>query len=236
MIAGPNGSGKSTISSVIPSKLIGILVNPDEIYSALHRERKLDFEQFAPGLSGELVSRFLLSHPLLKGASVPDRLFSDEGQVLCDPTVVDGYFVSALCDCCRRALRDARRSFTFETVMSNESKVTFLQSCRDSGYRSYLYYVATESPEINLARIRTRVELGGHDVPEVKVRERYTRSLALLRAAIYASDRAFLFDNSGKPGDQVFFAEVTHGTELTWKAGWCPNWFDRVLRNDPDPT
>jgi hypothetical protein len=31
MVAGPNGSGKSTIKSVLPSELLGVYLNPDEI-------------------------------------------------------------------------------------------------------------------------------------------------------------------------------------------------------------
>lgn len=31
MFAGPNGSGKSTIKSVVPAKLLGVYLNPDEI-------------------------------------------------------------------------------------------------------------------------------------------------------------------------------------------------------------
>ena len=31
MFAGPNGSGKSTLKTVLPPKLIGVYLNPDEI-------------------------------------------------------------------------------------------------------------------------------------------------------------------------------------------------------------
>ena len=31
MFAGPNGSGKSTIKSVVPERLLGVYLNPDEI-------------------------------------------------------------------------------------------------------------------------------------------------------------------------------------------------------------
>lgn len=31
MFAGPNGSGKSTIKSMVPAKLLGVYLNPDEI-------------------------------------------------------------------------------------------------------------------------------------------------------------------------------------------------------------
>jgi predicted ABC-type ATPase len=33
MFAGPNGSGKSTLKSYLPSVLLGVYLNPDEIES-----------------------------------------------------------------------------------------------------------------------------------------------------------------------------------------------------------
>lgn len=48
------------------------------------------------------------------------------------------------------------------------------------GYRTYLYFVSTEDPEINVDRVRIRVEEGGHMVAPDKVRSRYFNSLSLL--------------------------------------------------------
>lgn len=62
------------------------------------------------------------------------------------------------------------------------------------GYRTYLYYIATEDPRINVSRVKYRVTRGGHDVPEEKTVNRYHASLALLREAIRYSNRAYIFD------------------------------------------
>src|SRR3546814_1295949 len=43
-----------------------------------------------------------------------------------------------------------------------------------------MWYAGLDSPERHLARIRARVAKGGHDIPEDKVRERYTASRAHL--------------------------------------------------------
>jgi predicted ABC-type ATPase len=43
-----------------------------------------------------------------------------------------------------------------------------------------------------------RVETGGHDVPDDKLKGRYPRTLANLREAIPLVDEAFLFDNSSE--------------------------------------
>jgi predicted ABC-type ATPase len=88
------------------------------------------------------------------------------------------------------------KSFSFETVMSHESKVQFMQRAKAAGFTTQLYFVATGDPNLNIGRVRTRVASGGHDVPEDRIVARYHRTIALLPSAMLASDRAVLFDNS----------------------------------------
>jgi predicted ABC-type ATPase len=116
-----------------------------------------------------------------------------------------------------------------KTVMSHPSKVQFLQAARTSGYRTYLYFVATTSPELSYQRVQSRVQLGGHAVPEAKLVQRYERSLQLLPQAIRASDRAFIFDNSGdRP---IKLAEWTPEQQLNLTIGRdeLPDWFSRAV-------
>jgi len=67
-------------------------------------------------------------------------------------------------------------SFTFETVMSHCSKIDILMQAQATGYRTYLYFVATDDSTINISRVRNRVKLGGHDVPADKIEARYYRT------------------------------------------------------------
>lgn len=115
---------------------------------------------------------------------------------------LDAYHAAAIAEWLRALLLEQRRSFTFETVMSHPSKVQFLSKARESGFRIYLYWVTTEDSFINVGRVENRAESGGHFVAPDKVRERYDRSFSLLPSAIEASDRAYLFDNSGSEGPQ----------------------------------
>jgi predicted ABC-type ATPase len=113
-------------------------------------------------------------------------------------------------------------SFSFETVMSHPSKVEVLREARARGFRAVLFFIATESPSLNVARVRQRVALGGHDVPEDRIRARYVRTLALLPSAIEAADDAVLFDNSyGAPTIRPFFRR--QGAMVTLNPP-APNW------------
>ena len=73
---------------------------------------------------------------------------------------VNAYFASVAVDVLRRHLLERRISFTFESVMSHPGKVELLAQAQQRGYRTYLYYVATDDPEINVSRVRNRVGLG----------------------------------------------------------------------------
>ena len=140
---------------------------------------------------------------------------------------VNAYFASVAADFIRQKLLQAKTSFTFETVMSSPDKVALLHKAQQYGYRTYLYYVATEDPEINISRVRYRVKMGGHPVPVDKIVSRYFRSLDLLREAIRYSNRAYIFDNSGS--QQVFVAEITEGHQLELKTEKIPNWFKHAV-------
>lgn len=96
-----------------------------------------------------------------------------------------------------------RLSFTFETVMSHPSKLDFFEDCRTAGYETILYFVATGDPSLNVARVRQRVTLGGHDVPTDRIVSRYHRTLELLPRALRLATKAALFDNSDGAGPML---------------------------------
>lgn len=103
---------------------------------------------------------------------------------------MDSYVAATIADYLRYALIDSGRDFSFETVMSHESKVEFMADAQRHGYRTYLYFIATEDVDINVDRVQQRVDLGGHPVAQESIRSRYPRTLALLRPACDVANRA----------------------------------------------
>ncbi len=69
----------------------------------------------------------------------------------------------------RRALLKARQDFTFETVLSTERNLFLLEEAKKNGYQICAVYVLTKDSAINVRRVRNRVKMGGHDVPEDKI-------------------------------------------------------------------
>ncbi|MES2594744.1 MAG: zeta toxin family protein [Verrucomicrobiota bacterium] len=143
--------------------------------------------------------------------------------------IVNAYFASVAADFLRQKLLELRVSFSFETVMSSPDKVALLKQAQALGYRTYLYYIATEDPAINVARVRARVNLGGHDVPEDKIVSRYARSLDLLLEAVKHTNRAYLFDNSRQGTEHLWVAEITEAFDLELKCDPMPLWFQRAM-------
>ncbi|MDE0348066.1 MAG: hypothetical protein OXI66_20150, partial [Boseongicola sp.] len=93
----------------------------------------------------------------------------------------------------RDAIR-AGRSHLVETALAGSGILRHMTAARLSGYRIVLHHVSVATPEQALDRIRNRVALGGHDVPEADARRRFVRSQVNLPTAIARADEAVLYD------------------------------------------
>ena len=94
-----------------------------------------------------------------------------------------------------RCLTD-KQSMIFETVFSADDKLDFIRRAKQAGFFIRLFFVCTESPMINAARIAGRVMKGGHDVPIAKIISRYQKSIINCKIATTIADRVYLYDNS----------------------------------------
>lgn len=231
LFAGPNGSGKSTIKSVIPPNLLGHYLNPDEIENEVRDTGFYDLRGLGIQTNRAEVIAFFEQHPLLARTDEVDFIYAiqyvDKGFISFNDVGVNAYLSAILTDFLRQKLIQNRQSFTFESVMSSPDKLETLARARNFGFRTYLYYVSTEDPFINLSRIRHRVRTGGHDVPSQKVIERYYRSSELLLDAIRLTNRAYIFDNSGE--SKVWVAEITEGRSLALKTNEVPAWVKQYV-------
>ena len=98
----------------------------------------------------------------------------------------------------REDFRVAGLSFSFETVFSHPSTLLDLIKLRAAGYETQFIFVATSDVQINVSRVRERVQSGGHNVPQDKIRTRYERALTFLPIAAEIADRTVVWDNTVK--------------------------------------
>lgn len=92
-----------------------------------------------------------------------------------------------------------KEPFTFETVLSTERNLNLLKRARENGYFIRGIYVLTQDPMINVMRVASRVEDGGHGVPSEKIVSRYHRSVALLPQFVEVCDICHVYDNTQQP-------------------------------------
>ena len=238
MFAGPNGSGKSTIIQYLLPHQIGAYLNADDLEKQLKQTQILDLSHYHDCLDasklidfltsknkklGDLISPLLSQNPVVQQKIIQFSSFD-----------IDSYLAARIIDFIRFEFLRLKISFTFETVMSHISKVEFLKDAQEQGFKTYLYYVATVNPEINIARVQYRVSIGGHPVPEQKIRDRYYRSLDLLMQAVEVTDRTYLFDNSSDGEKAAFLAEIEQAEVLKLNENMTefPLWFVEKVLSD----
>ena len=64
-------------------------------------------------------------------------------------------------------------NFAFETTLSGRGYARMILRWQEQGYWVKLIFLRVPSPEIAIARVRQRVQDGGHDVPENVIRRRF---------------------------------------------------------------
>ena len=99
----------------------------------------------------------------------------------------------------REQMVQQKKDFSFETVLSTDRNLLLLQKAKEQGYFVRGIYVLTSNADINVARIEAREALGGHGVPEEKVRSRYDRALVLLPELVKICDILHIYDNTSEP-------------------------------------
>ncbi len=89
-----------------------------------------------------------------------------------------------------------QQSLAFETVFSSPPKVDYVKRAIKAGFTVRLFFIATDSPFINVNRVGQRVAEGGHSVPLQKIISRYYKSIANLGTVLQVVHRGYVYDNS----------------------------------------
>ncbi|MCC8036907.1 MAG: zeta toxin family protein [Bacteroidales bacterium] len=116
------------------------------------------------------------------------------------------------------------RSLIFETVLSGDDKVDFIERAVAAGYFVRLFFVSTSHPSINAARITKRVMEGGHDVPITKVIKRYSKSLLNCLRVAPIVDRLYIYDNSRDGEEAQLLFRKSKGAMVKSYTDEIPEW------------
>lgn len=87
-------------------------------------------------------------------------------------------------------------SYTFETTLGGATMTRLLLQAATREHAIRIWYVGLASPELHIQRVRERVERGGHDIPEQKIRERWDTSRENLIRLLPHVAELVVYDNS----------------------------------------
>lgn len=100
---------------------------------------------------------------------------------------------------------EEKAPFAMETVFSHlveengrvvASKVDLIRRMQRHGYFVLLLFVGLQSASLSVARVMSRVALGGHDVPRDRLMERFPRTQRAIALAKDVADACVFVDNS----------------------------------------
>ena len=130
-----------------------------------------------------------------------------------------------------------RRDYRFETTLGGRTIAQLLERVAQSGHRLRVWFCGLASPELHLRRVRSRVAHGGHDIPEEKIRERWTGSRQNLIRLLPLIDHLRIYDNStdadpaeGQRPRPVLLLEMKQG-KITAPAdlSGAPDWAKPII-------
>lgn len=127
-----------------------------------------------------------------------------------------------------RCLRE-KVSFVFETVFSADDKIDFLIRAKEAGYFIRLFFISTNHPSVNAARIAKRVMEGGHDVPIRKIVSRYTKSIINCETVARLVDRLYVYDNSVNDRDAQLQFRLKNGKLEKMYVSELPDWAKNII-------
>ena len=148
-----------------------------------------------PNGAGKSTFHELVIRPRIKALFINADLIQREE--LGDPSMAAAYRAAAIAESRRRQALEKGISFVSESTFSHPSKLALIRDAQAAGFRVVVYHINVRRPELSVSRVAQRVDEGGHDVPEDKIRERFERNQPLIREAVLLADHAFVYDNSG---------------------------------------
>ncbi len=130
-----------------------------------------------------------------------------------------------------------RANFAFETTLGGTTITALLARAMSLGIEVRIWYVGLNSPELHIARVRSRRAAGGHDVPEARIRSRYDRSRLNLIRLLPKLTELRVYDNSkeadpakGSAPEPILLLHLVRGKIVNaYDAAGVPHWAKPIL-------
>ncbi len=117
------------------------------------------------------------------------------------------------------------RSFGFESTYSGSSRPEIVRRAKNLGYNVQAVFIGTEHHDINIERVRNRVQEGGHDIPKQEIIRRWIDAQNNLLRTWACFDTISILDNSGE--QPVTVLKQQRGAQQAVPAP--PAWVDHLM-------
>lgn len=110
-------------------------------------------------------------------------------------------------------LLNQQEDFAIETTLTTKSYLTTINRAQEFGYKVTLLFFWLNNVELAIERVKTRVQEGGNNIPEIVIRRRYIKGIQNLRMFTSKATYWLVIDNS--EGLMQFIAEGNMNEEIT---------------------
>ena len=124
----------------------------------------------------------------------------------------------------RERCLEERKSMIFETELSAPDKLDFIKRAKQAGFFIRIFFVSTNNPTINAARIAQRVMESGHDVPITKIISIYQKSIVNCQLTAKCADRTYVYDNSVDGQEAKILFRMKDGVMFKQYENSLPDW------------
>ncbi len=235
IFAGPNGSGKTTLFDSIKPIYFStrLFINADFLEEQFKKNKFINLTEYNLSVTAQAFTLFCEASGLYAKALFDTATWNldikENVIVQKDPqlnTAYNSYHFAIIADFIRNQLITDRQSFSFETVFSHPAKLKLIEFAHQHQYKVYLYFIGTETPIMNLERVKDRIKKGGHFVDEEKIEKRYFLTMDLLPDMIKKVDEVYLWDNSGLK--HQFVGSIKDGF-VQFEQLTIPAWVDHYI-------
>lgn len=87
-------------------------------------------------------------------------------------------------------------TFNQETTLCGKAILRNIKKAKEKGYCIEMHYVGVDSVEIAKERVKSRVDNGGHGIPETDIEKRYIETFRNLKEILKDCDLAAFYDNT----------------------------------------
>lgn len=75
------------------------------------------------------------------------------------------------------SLAKEKINFAFETTLASRTFINWIPTFKEQGYQIFLVFLWLKDVELAISRVKERVRIGGHSVPEETIRRRYSAGI-----------------------------------------------------------